>query len=176
MFSDILKYGWENIAHEILCENLPENDAKEKERELIASYGVCGRQKTYNSQYAMYKTEGSDWIDLIIDSETVKRYGNRFRLLDDYWLEPYIQQVGSYPFGTDLSENGIIIHFYTTINNRFTHKTLSSVFPRKEITFKEAYEWLNTAPNLTLNVLDDFEMTECVMNMLKEEHEPILKD
>lgn len=37
----IKKYGWDNFEHIILFENLTEQDAKSKERELIAKYHTC---------------------------------------------------------------------------------------------------------------------------------------
>ena len=36
------KYGWDNIEHEILCENMKEDDAKNMEIELIAHYKSIG--------------------------------------------------------------------------------------------------------------------------------------
>ncbi len=39
----ILKYGWENIQHVILYENLSETEAKEKEKELIKLYKTAGK-------------------------------------------------------------------------------------------------------------------------------------
>lgn len=40
--SSIIKYGWDNIIHEILHTGLSENEAKEKEIELIAFYKAQG--------------------------------------------------------------------------------------------------------------------------------------
>lgn len=40
--SSIIKYGWDNIVHEILYTGLSENEAKEKEIELIAFYKSKG--------------------------------------------------------------------------------------------------------------------------------------
>lgn len=44
----ILKYGWENIKHEILYYNLTEKEAKEKEIELIYKYNSTSPKHGYN--------------------------------------------------------------------------------------------------------------------------------
>lgn len=44
----IKKYGWENIKHEILFENLSNAEAKEKEIELIAFYKTNNKKYGYN--------------------------------------------------------------------------------------------------------------------------------
>lgn len=38
----IQKYGWDNIKHEVICENMEEMDAKNMEIELIAQYKSIG--------------------------------------------------------------------------------------------------------------------------------------
>jgi hypothetical protein len=40
MYNAIRKYGWENIKHNILFDNLTEEEAKEKEKELIQEYNT----------------------------------------------------------------------------------------------------------------------------------------
>lgn len=50
-FNAIMKYGWININHEILYENLSEQEAKEKEIELIKKYDLTNRTKGYNKSY-----------------------------------------------------------------------------------------------------------------------------
>ena len=47
-FNAIRKYGWQNFKHEIICEGLTEEEAKEKEIELIAHYDSTNREKGYN--------------------------------------------------------------------------------------------------------------------------------
>lgn len=47
-YSAILKYGWENIEHEILFENLTKEEACQKEIELIAYYRSNEREFGYN--------------------------------------------------------------------------------------------------------------------------------
>lgn len=48
MTKAIKKYGWENIKHEILYKNLTEEEAKQKEIELIAKYKSTNHQFGYN--------------------------------------------------------------------------------------------------------------------------------
>ena len=48
-FSAILKYGWENIKHEILFENLSREEATNKEIELIKQYKSNKRNYGYNN-------------------------------------------------------------------------------------------------------------------------------
>lgn len=47
-YNAILKYGWENIEHTILYQNLLKEEAKEKEVELISQYDSTNRDKGYN--------------------------------------------------------------------------------------------------------------------------------
>ena len=47
-FRAISKYGWENIKHEILFENLTKEEAIKKEIELIDFYDSTNPQKGYN--------------------------------------------------------------------------------------------------------------------------------
>lgn len=47
-FDDIIKYGWINIKHEILFENLTEEEAKLMERMYIALHDTTNPLKGYN--------------------------------------------------------------------------------------------------------------------------------
>lgn len=47
-YSAIKKYGWENIHHEIIAENLSKEDACKMEIELIAKYNATNRNFGYN--------------------------------------------------------------------------------------------------------------------------------
>lgn len=44
----IKKYGWDNFDHEMLAENLSENEAKQLEVEYIAKWNLIDRNKGYN--------------------------------------------------------------------------------------------------------------------------------
>lgn len=62
----IVKYGWDNIQHEILCENLTEEEAKQKEVDLISFY------KSNDSQYGYNCTAGGDGKSGVATSEETK--------------------------------------------------------------------------------------------------------
>lgn len=171
MFRDIVHYGWRNIAHEILFDGMTEAEAHEKEKELISSYGKCGREKTYNRQYADYERpekQESEWLDLVISEETLQEYKWKFCFLDDTWLEPYIQQMGLHPFGSEIGVDGITINFFHTENNEyFIHDVLTGKYPKTEMTFREVYHWLKTAPALNKICVSKNELTEEMKKAIK---------
>lgn len=58
MYNAILKYGWENIEHNILFENLTQEEAQEKEKELIAQYKTNIRR--YGDDFGYNLTDGGE--------------------------------------------------------------------------------------------------------------------
>lgn len=48
VYNAILKYGWDNIKHEILFSNLSRKEAEEKEIELIKAFNTYSHEKGYN--------------------------------------------------------------------------------------------------------------------------------
>lgn len=48
-YSAIQKYGWEEFTHEILFEELTEEEASIKEKELIAKWDLTNQSKGYNN-------------------------------------------------------------------------------------------------------------------------------
>lgn len=61
------KYGWGNFAHDILFENLNEDEAKRKEIELIALYKSADREYGYNT------TNGGDGTSGLKHSEETRK-------------------------------------------------------------------------------------------------------
>ena len=58
----IQKYGWENIKHEVLYEGLSEEEAQEKEKELIKSYCSTDPEKGYNLTFGGESFQFSEQI------------------------------------------------------------------------------------------------------------------
>ena len=58
MANAIIKYGWENVEHLILFENLNHKEANEKEKELIAKHKTNSCR--YGNKYGYNATDGGD--------------------------------------------------------------------------------------------------------------------
>ena len=67
MYQAIQKYGWNNIKHEILFDNLSQEEAEQKERELIQKY------KSNNAKYGYNIENGGNSKGKMSDSEKKKR-------------------------------------------------------------------------------------------------------
>lgn len=77
----ILKYGWDNIKHEILCKNLTREEARRKEIELIEKYKSNNPKYGYNlSSGGESGFAGCSW------SEERKRLASRLRAGNKYSL------------------------------------------------------------------------------------------
>lgn len=59
----ILKYGWSNIKHEILFDNLTEEEAKLTKRMYIAIYDSTNRDRGYNQSLGGEGSEGLEFTD-----------------------------------------------------------------------------------------------------------------
>lgn len=66
VYNAIKRYGWKNVKHVIMFENLDEKTAKEKEIELIKQYD------TYNRKFGYNRTEGGD-INPMLGKHHTKR-------------------------------------------------------------------------------------------------------
>ena len=62
----IKKYGWENIKHEVVCEGLSQEEAFDKERELIKEH------KSNDPKYGYNRTDGGDGARGYIPTEQVR--------------------------------------------------------------------------------------------------------
>lgn len=78
-YNAIQKYGWENIIHEILEDNLTLEEANEKEKYYIALY------QSTNSQYGYNLRAGGEGGG-VMDSKTEK-FKERYKRVYQYTLE-----------------------------------------------------------------------------------------
>lgn len=90
MFRDIVKYGWDNIKHEILLTGLTEQDARREEQRLIEKNSEDPKH-TYNIVYGnkaeMFAKELEDAIwDEVITSDSTSQC---MRKIGDDWLDMY---------------------------------------------------------------------------------------
>ena len=78
MYNAIQKYGWENVEHIILFENLSYKEASQKEIELIKLYKTNCRR--YGNDYGYNMTDGGDGTTGHIVSDEAKQKMSQQRL------------------------------------------------------------------------------------------------
>ena len=61
-YNDIQKYGWKNIEHIIIAENISQNEAYNLEQELIRKYNTTNYLYGYNKQNGGEKGKNTDKI------------------------------------------------------------------------------------------------------------------
>lgn len=91
MKNAINKYGWENIKHEILFDNLTKEEAEQKEIELIAFYKSNEKQYGYNVQ-----SGGNLRGELSEEGRSVlsnKMKGNKNPMKDEKIKQKFIQKI-----------------------------------------------------------------------------------
>lgn len=72
MYRAIQKYGWDNIKHEVVFDNLTQEEAEQKEKELIQKY------KSNDSEYGYNIESGGNSKGKMSEAEKKKR-SERFR-------------------------------------------------------------------------------------------------
>ena len=85
MYNAIKKYGWENVEHQILYENLTKEEAEQKEIELIAQY------KSNKNEYGYNIANGGNGSHTVSDATKQKlkiKNGGK----NNYWYGKHLSQ------------------------------------------------------------------------------------
>lgn len=147
----IVKYGWENITHEILFENLSEKEAKQKEIELI---------KFYHDQNISYNmTIGGDGRNLGLNSDTHEyklKQSRLFRQLHpNYDKEQYIKYC-------EKKKETVRKYYQNNREKVLAYKRTDKVKEKARI---RAAEWRKKHPDYMKNYMKIYNQN------LKEKHE-----
>lgn len=128
---------------------------------MILGFCVNGRERTYNTSHTKYPgAPNLSWLDLEVNEGTAKQHWLDFEMLDDYWMETYIQKMGAHPFGCRIKENGVEMTFYVPDGEYIVSKVLFLRHPRKNITFREVHKWLYTAPQAEIRTDENFKISK----------------
>lgn len=98
----ILKYGWDNIKHEVLFDNLTQEEAYELEREMIAL------NESNNPNYGYNQTEGGE---------------NAYFGIAEKKPMPSFEEIYNDPFKLSLFNSLIDCCFYQTVTDKVTITT-----------------------------------------------------
>lgn len=88
MFFDIVKYGWDNIDHQIIVSGLSLIEASEMERKLIRAFRKDARSKTYNTTHTEAPAKVVPTIGQIRYLEAASN-PSLARNIDDDWVDEY---------------------------------------------------------------------------------------
>ena len=91
MYNAILKYGWDNIKHEILYTDLTQEEAYETEIKLIAEHNATNKIYGYNRHEGgdiaySFDLSVKEWIECLYDYETIKGNKTLERLLNTLFV------------------------------------------------------------------------------------------
>lgn len=100
----ILKYGWDNIKHEVLFDNLTQGEAYELEREMIAL------NESNNPNYGYNQTEGGATNPFELGTKNNKAM-------------PPFEEIYNDPFKLSLFNSLIDCCFYQTVTDKVTITT-----------------------------------------------------
>jgi group I intron endonuclease len=103
----VRKYGWENITHEVLYENLTEDEAKRLEQELIKEFDSKNPEHGYNRTDGGDGVKGYEYTEEVLDK--MRQHANRM------WANPetkekllkHLQEVSKNNVGRKRSEKSI---------------------------------------------------------------------
>lgn len=137
VYSAILKYGWSNIQHEILFENLTYEEACEKEILLIALYKSNQREFGYNIDKGGHSQLG-------LSEETKRKIGEKAKISNQKRSSEFYKAIGKKNKGKKHSlETKQKIHKSCVEATKHISKPVVMIDPEtKEIiaVFSSAYE------------------------------------
>lgn len=140
VFEAIVKYGWNNIKHEIVAEKLSEEDARKLEKTLIEN---TDKEKLYNGE--LY-TNGR----IITKKKPAEEYivggGTTFDSLSPYisydQRETFHQKIGcTFPF-VEMNTNYMQASYFKSYDDSIECTQWIAFFPEDGVQRKEFGNWL----------------------------------
>lgn len=168
MFRAIVKYGWDNIKHEILKDGLTKAEAEKLESQLIRKFGESG--KCFNKKGLINEVgRHKHWLDRVITEETIMQHSESFRKLNDEWLAPYTSKsgiVGKIEMFRDRIE--IEDYRYDKESGNAQRFMQTIYYPYNRMTFRDVYDFLLTEPKAQIRIESEFPVMNLLVNMLYE--------
>ena len=145
IFREIIRAGWDNVQHEIVGENLTQEQALITEQTLI-------KEEIKNNRNLVLNVAGNpepklskslDWRDSVISNESCRRYTFTFMSqLDDEWMENYRLQGNTLPFDITIYFRYVEIVWYTMNDKRVSEHKYRFYYPESIQTFRELWVYL----------------------------------
>lgn len=143
----IMKYGWDNIKHEIISDGLTESEAKNKEEQMIRESDMDGMPGNYNTMFS----KSNYYVDIvesrvpdrdcqIISANTL--YQHDYMLgYSDALLDRFEEKYCTQPAWVKYCEDRIRFCIWRKREDGFAILELETIYPRENMTFKEVREW-----------------------------------
>lgn len=142
-FKEIVKQGWQNITHNILYNELSENEAKEiEEREIRKAANIYGDLLLNRNCNPRPKKPQQNCSNYKITPENIEKYASEFIGLGDDWLIPYKALTGYYPFTSELAYGHMDLIYYDSINGSIKESRYRIPYPDSITSFYELWDFL----------------------------------
>lgn len=133
-FKQIVKFGWDNIKHEILASGLDEKQAREMEKEMI--------EKEHENAYNTHHRSGVDlsWIRQPVQNDDLRVRVVKFREFNDCWLNK-VRHINTVPFDWEIGDDYIDFSYLISVGEEARMDVIRVVIPNN-ITYGELYHYL----------------------------------
>lgn len=145
VFNAILAFGWNNIKHEVLFNNLSAEEASLKEQELIKLSDADGLVGNYNVQFAKPDPKEKKCVkgdDAVICAESLRNNGKFLIHMPDAYYDNSIAKHGVSPVGLMLEEDKVLIEIWREVPDGYEFLQNAALYPKENMTFRQVREWL----------------------------------
>lgn len=133
-FREIVKYGWDNIKHDILAVGLSEKDARSMEKYLI--------EQEVNNVLNTQCRAGVDlsWTKSVINQDIPNVRHQKFIQYNDRWLDK-VRYNNTVPYRWEIGDEYMKFDYATMNGNIATYSTIIVPIPLN-ITYNELYNYI----------------------------------
>lgn len=133
-FREIVKYGWNNIKHEVLATCLSEKDARNMEKDLI--------EREANNVLNTQHRAGMDlsWLKSVINQDNPDIRFRKFLQFNDRWLDK-VRLNNTVPYCWKINDEFMEFGYITLNGNIATYSIIQVSIPAN-ITYAELYHYL----------------------------------